>query len=1168
MASTDGNIRVHLSLIDKGFAKAIGKDVAALNALEASAMRNNKLMRMQNDLLTNELTKAFGRLGARVSDFGARLVKLNLKGFTLELGAVTAGLLLMKASLATGRFIANAWGKTVDFLRGSVAGLTAGVTALVATLAAANREFTTLQMMPFAGGSMVNAGVPLRMANPAVQMMGVQGNTQVIASLRKAGLTTHQIQGLMPQLANLSNADPKAYTQLAQALGQSTSAGSSRAFAEALGGQGSIFKGVSKQAASMSADTLIGAIISGQLTPKAFEGQISRLNETLFGSFKGMVTRLYTSLADMGWMFIGPLRDAMFTIEREFAVTLSKIYGSMRNFGDTMGGGIGDQATSFFSWMAQIINNDLPKLPDKFRAIGSWWKDFTAGGSRWFGSMGDRMHKYEDSAASAWEMTKNIGRPVWGEVKNTFRAWNTAISQNGPGIEGFGTALGGALAGGLEMVTRGITAFIDNLPAIRKFFNFLKDEVFPKLGDFAESFMDAFAKALPFIQSMVSALMPLLAVLTSIVGTIGGMGGLGGAIVTAGYMAGMTRGGRAAMGGFYYGRKHGPQGALFQSHMNRSPIATAFGAKYYSGGGMMAIPMNETTGLRFSKHGPGSPLAGRVFQAAGTGTGAGQLVPVKGNYKVGHGGWNGISGGHLAMYAMMAGGMAGMIGGDNQVTSMMQQMSMAAPLMMAGERVIKGVPISGMKMAGGAAAIMGLIAASKTRGTGTGVGAGLLAGLPAAMALGATPAGLAALIGGGIWGGVSGWKNQRKYERLGVEFANKSKRNFVTDMGNLSTRQGIRDALESYELLLRDTDQLRINAEQQGVSYKSYRDQMYRNKSGIGLEGAGMLTRLESALTSIADITGEAALDIEAQAERYGLALHKTADLVEFYHRRNERYKTYGAPEYRTSLTGILSSRIANSVFAVGTPQQQRLQAAQNTMAANTALGNVMQAGGFDDALAQDVLVTTMAEGQALGLKGAELLGWFGLSMQGWGEMMRGRGYNISDSRIQKLTRVGMAAANPNNLLPEFLKTAEGQSMFEMMTGTGLYTKGQSHELMKKALMSNDPEKALEGLTKAMHSEQAKKTAVALGEVESASLKLAYAFDLLLDSSLTEEQKQSMGEALGLSDQHASERAVLKDFRPAQGDTKVERTAKAMKAITTAGLDGFALWDPYGGGSN
>jgi hypothetical protein len=140
--------------------------------------------------------------------------------------------------------------------------------------------------------------------------------------------------------------------------------------------------------------------------------------------------------------------------------------------------------------------------------------------------------------------------------------------------------------------------------------------------------------------------------------------------------------------------------------------------------------------------------------------------------------------------------------------------------------------------------------------------------------------------------------------------------------------------------------------------------------------------------------------------------------------------------------------------------------------------------------------------------------------------------------------------------------------MFEMMTGTGLYTKGQSHELMKSALMSKDPEKALEGLTKAMHSEQAKKTAEALGEVESASLKLAYAFDLLLDSSLTDEQKQSMSEALGYSGQNAAERSVLNDFRPAQGDTKQERTAKALKAITTTGPDGFALWDPYGGGSN
>ena len=109
MASTDGNIRVHLTLQDKGFAPALLKDVLLLERLQKTQLKNNQLMRQSKDLLDTALTNAFGRLTARVADFGAKLVRLNLKGFALELGTVTAGLLLMKASLATGRFIAQAW---------------------------------------------------------------------------------------------------------------------------------------------------------------------------------------------------------------------------------------------------------------------------------------------------------------------------------------------------------------------------------------------------------------------------------------------------------------------------------------------------------------------------------------------------------------------------------------------------------------------------------------------------------------------------------------------------------------------------------------------------------------------------------------------------------------------------------------------------------------------------------------------------------------------------------------------------------------------------------------------------------------------------------------------------------------------------------------------------
>ncbi len=1093
MASTDGNIRVHLTLQDKGFAPALLKDVILLERLQKTQLKNNQLMRQSKDLLDTALTNAFGRLTARVADFGAKLVRLNLKGFALELGTVTAGLLLMKASLATGRFIAQAWGKTVDFLRGSVAGLTAGVTALVAALAAANREFTTLQTMPFAGGSRVQAAMPTRMTNPAVQMMGIQGNQQVLGTLRKAGLSTNQITGIMPQLASISNGDPRAYTTLATALGQSRAAGSSRPYAEALGGQGSIFKNVSQQASSMSADNLIGAIIGGKLTPDAFKGQIDNLNNTLMGSFKSLITRLYTSLADMGWIFLGPIADAMSVIEKQFTTALFRIRGTMGDFARDMGGGIGDQATSFFGWMTDIINYDLPKLGGKFRAIGSWWKDFTAGGARWFGGLGDRMHPYEDSMAAAWSMTKKVGGGVWNEVKNTFRQWNPLIRDNSEELIGFGKSVGSVGGSALSMLTRGVSTFFDNLPTIRKFMDYMSNDVFPKLGDFAEKFMNAFVRVLPYIESMVRAIMPLVSALTMLIGGVSNLGGTGAAAVLGGMYFGMTARGRSGAGAYRKARNYG---VVDPSHS----IMSAMGMNAFARRGGVPVYRNDY-GMSYAHNSQGWWKLGENSSTLMVNPDGTPAAP-KGPKKIGASGFRTasgryISGGQIAMGAMMAGSLIGMAGGDNQVTSLMQQMSMAAPLAMIPQIKWGKHQFTGYQGAAMAAGALGLYNARNMRG---GLASGVSHGMSAAAMLAplwASNPPLAAILtaGTGLYGYFKGKSNQRKYDQAGRQWGHDESGRMLTEMEGLTTRADLESAMESYDTLLGNDAQLKVLGSQQNKSWRHMKEGMQTGRTNFVTKGQSMISRLSDALQAIAAITGEAADDIEEQAARWGFALHIPQEAIDFWFKRNKKYKDLTSSQFGNVLTGTTANRLQNSIFVVGTRTEQINESQITSAASNTNFVRALQGGRFDKAMAQDVMSTTMALGQTMGLEGQALNNFVIDSIGGMKMAAAAKGVNVSGrvgSGFDRLFRETKNVFSSN--IDDFIATGEGTQMMEMLQlGGSMMTKDKAKKAIEAALNSKDPELSLQRLNMKAHSDAAKEAAYSMINLASASERAATA---------------------------------------------------------------------------
>ena len=264
----DETVRVSIKGDSSDLQRALATGAISLEAFNKILGQQNKLLMTQRDTLDFALGRALSRTGARLGDFGRKLLRMNLKGFGIELAAVTASLLLMKASLATGRFIMNAWSSTVSFMTASVAGLTAGLVGLIGVLAAANQEFAQFVMTPHFGNNMVQTVAPMRqaMASIPVQMMGITNNAAVMNSLGRNAATQGEMGQIMPALARLANGDPRAYVAMAKTLGQSVTQGSSQPFSETLGAQGSIFKGVAQRAAATPTPDLIASLLSGPVS--------------------------------------------------------------------------------------------------------------------------------------------------------------------------------------------------------------------------------------------------------------------------------------------------------------------------------------------------------------------------------------------------------------------------------------------------------------------------------------------------------------------------------------------------------------------------------------------------------------------------------------------------------------------------------------------------------------------------------------------------------------------------------------------------------------------------------------------------------------------------------------------------------------------------------------
>ena len=851
--------------IDPDMSKAAAI-TAFTNTLEKRLGRTNKALTRVANGFEIGLGQAIGTTLKRLADFGKTILKLNFKGLALEVGLVTVGLLAMKAALASGKAIMRAWDSTVSFARVAVAGLAGGVIALVSALAAANRQFSQMQLAPFIGGlQQARASLRAPMADAGLGVMGMQAITQAASTMGRAGISSNTT-ALMREMGNIASGDPKQFQAMAQAISQVKQTGSSAAGVDVLKGMGPQFAKQAAAAGSMSADEFMSALASGELTPEAFTGQLDKLNNTLMGRFKGLIQRFYTQFADMGAIFLVPLTNALNDVEFIFSRTLFRVRGAIQEFGmETFIPGLVGSMETFTDWLTTIIVRDLPRIMEVFGKIADWWTDFKRGSGRFFGELGESMEKFRVAGNHAWTMVKNLFGEIGDFVKGRFGTWKDSIEETATAFEQFGTSIGKLIAGALAVMTQYKDEFFKILPELNEFIAYIAEEVFPVMADFASQFVKAFKSALPVITMVVAAFLPLLKVLNSLIGVIAELpGGLGGLALLAGAYFGMTGVGRGRAGAFTSGFRARQQSiqsgkamapitgaSPFAQQLGRNMAGTRRGQMVSAAGRQSAANFRGGAGAGHSVFGARGfgGFFGRGAAALGVGAMVGnKTMDAQGRWRdpsgkftspppprprglarfrpgnIGAGAGTGI-----AMGAMMLGSMVGGAGGDVLgQAGMMGSMGLMAGNALGGKWASHGaLGLGAMGLTLGKAAFdaktaKGGMLAGAGAGASTGAMIGGFTGLPWAKTIGSI---LGGVIGGGL-GWLKGSSAEKKLKRAGEDLAVELVDAVMDGMAIAVGRSAIEAAPDELTTLLGNEDAMKALATTRGVSYESLKSRL------------------------------------------------------------------------------------------------------------------------------------------------------------------------------------------------------------------------------------------------------------------------------------------------------------------------------------------------------
>ena len=921
------------------------------------------------DRLTTKI-QALGVIAGKTSkmfvNFFTAMSKLATKGLALEIAAVSIAILSAKVAMMTGRATNRLYQQSLQGVA-----LAAGAAAVaIGTLAGAAREFAQVNLIPAMGGLRQSMAAFRSVAvDPRLSIFGMETLPGLVGSLGRSGMGQANINPVLRALGDITGGDSKQMQQMARAVAAAQRKGTVgqetiSAF-EQLGPQ---FKGVTKGMSGMSSDKFISGLIGGQFTPEVFKGQLERMNSTLMGTVKGLITRLTHEFAEFGQVFVQPMRDALLQIERLTRRWLVQTRVVLREFGlNELIPGMVESFDNMASKMARLINTELPKLTE----VGKNFRDFFSAIGDWFRDIGAALRPLEEGA----NVLINVLTPAWDELfggTGLIGNFNDMLIRNRDAWMDLGDAFGFVVRGIMQIFDEGNRIVVANLPVLTSFFNVVANDVMPAIKSMLSLFKDAFFELLP---TMGSGLTAIASGVTAVSGALSGLlktPGLGTLLAVA-VMGGMRS---RAMFSPLHAMAMGGRGGILRGGSAYQPLPPGVagpvlpgGRKGMLGGGLRTIRQNWAQGAAGSTGGMMGRLRGGWLGATGAkGSQLGKGMGYAGR-------------GVMGMGLAALGPALGLDAGAAQMGGMLAMFNPALGGAVAG----LGTAMKARTGAGGAMA-----------GAAGGASLGMLAFPllgPIAPILGA---GLGAIIGN-----FFGNRNKEKFKKKAHEVADTIGEGLFDRMKTSGT-SAIETLQKEAKDLLKDEDALRKMAKDRGADYDELVISLQNVNDEVEILANERLANLSHNFDRLALATGYTREELERMADRVGV-LGKTGEGVVSMLELMNLLDLNRVPTTKAEWRGLTEGGFYDQMTS-NTELGKRIIrdnfADQTKAAYDRVLSEQNEFGQASDQAVMDLATATFAEGQNMN--------WLGMGPAAFMETVLGNAdmTGISGRTLSEFTRL------------------------------------------------------------------------------------------------------------------------------------------------------------------
>ena len=731
-------------------------------------MKSTRVFRDYGKTMEDTIGKSSGKWKKHFDDLDGLIKKFGtatLGGLKLALKAAGAEMALMAVSMVAlhGLFKAGqGLVKTYEGLLNVLSGAAAGAAVALASVSAALRE-QNAAMFAFRGNAMKGYdGFVTGLNKVRVVMRGLHRD-QVMAAAGAANLDaafaavsrkstfTGGSQSMLRQLMDFAAAGgdiKKGMTSAGDLIGSIQEGKKDwKGIAE---GMGQPMKDAMKELQITTAEGFQKALASGQLAQAGgVTGQWGAVSGTLISQFKLAFTTIKNDFADLGQVFLKPLKEKLQEVTNTFRDAMNRVWGPLIKFGhgpflDSIGG----MAEKISDMFVSLVRRG-PEVEGMFKRIGDRWNGFVEG----WNNVLDRLRPMIDGARVLEGMFGEMFGSIGDYIRESFGRFNELLQENEPQVRKFGERLG---------------------------------ELFASFGRFQNELKELFFQALPFINRVLQGVRNIVDVLGSVIrGARGIMGAVGDGAGAYGLMAGamvILSKLRSWAGGFLFQKQTNTMNVTAQSvNVGGAPVGGtggAFGATGVTSGGQMSRAQMEQQGMRSMSYGQRIASDNRAMQHQAMMSGGPQPTWVQ--RQIGSR-WRAMRQPSEAMRGRISGSMGTRMGlgmGLGMLSSRVDEESQGVMGLGAAASFVN--PFIGAGIAG-----LGL---AHTSGNATqavlgGVGGGAAMGMQVAGPWGA----LGGAIVGGIYGGIMSGINKRNRERkqaiaVGQEIADMSMTNLGTTL--------------------------------------------------------------------------------------------------------------------------------------------------------------------------------------------------------------------------------------------------------------------------------------------------------------------------------------------------------------------------------------------------